>query len=755
MPNLLVLYLSVLFFIFSPQILLSKTLTISDNLIRLSQIKKDIDTIGNDEKTIKAIFQELSDLKTKSNECVGLSQSELDKINLSIDAIGEQVKGEAGELTKQRKLLQDQKTTIEKEINGCKFLVNESSNLTEKLAHHQKNLIKTQIFFKNNDFFTNILLFLPNINSVPVDLYDIFINKSNIQTLDTFHRIIVFFLFFSGIFLANWLIFLIKTKIKDKKIKESLLSIKNYLFILIPLCLITLASLTLLFNTNFAVAPLVTLLSLCCLYFVSYITIKAGMIYAGVEEERGIKIFKEIKNSIKLILFSFILFLFFNIFSVSGALPQYLSSSGSSFSVILFTLSILFFLLRKSTQLILVNNVSIYRTISFPVYLAIIIAELLGYSNFSIFLMKFILKTTVLLCLLIFVNAILKQFFIGLSSGEKDWQIRFRDTLDIKKGEYFTFLIWLQFLIIGTISIFLTLFYVYSLQFSENIKIKVKEFIFDGIHFAKIQISPLKIITGLLILLFLIGLIRWLKHNIENSLIKTDKIEHSEVDSIVTILSYVAYVIAFVIFLSLSGFDISNLALIGGALSVGIGFGLQNIVNNFVSGLILLFERPIKKGDWIVVNNTEGYVKRISVRSTVIETFDRCDVIVPNSELIANQVQNWMFDDRIGRVRINVGVAYGSDVNLVHDTLIEVAKNHPLTINDSTVSPPIVWFTDFADSSLNFQLLFYIKDIDKRLRTASEIRFAIDKAFREKNIQIPFPQRDIHIITDEVRKKGE
>jgi small-conductance mechanosensitive channel len=205
-------------------------------------------------------------------------------------------------------------------------------------------------------------------------------------------------------------------------------------------------------------------------------------------------------------------------------------------------------------------------------------------------------------------------------------------------------------------------------------------------------------------------------------------------------------IIAAIIGLSLAGFSFTNLAIIAGALSVGIGFGLQNIVNNFISGIILLFERPIRTGDWVVVGNTEGYVRKISIRSTQIETFDRADVIVPNSELISNQVTNWMLRDPWGRVIVPVGVAYGSDVEKVREVLLAIASEHPLVITDnSRVSPPRVLFRGFGDSSLNFELRCFIRNVDQRLVTLSELNFAIEKGLREANIQIPFPQRDLHL----------
>jgi potassium efflux system protein len=221
--------------------------------------------------------------------------------------------------------------------------------------------------------------------------------------------------------------------------------------------------------------------------------------------------------------------------------------------------------------------------------------------------------------------------------------------------------------------------------------------------------------------------------------------ERGSREAVVTVFGYSGMLVAVVVSLGVAGIDFANLAIIAGALSVGIGFGLQNIVNNFVSGLILLIERPVKTGDWIVVGGTEGHVKRIRIRSTQIETFDRADVIVPNSELIASQVTNWMLRDTTGRVRVPVGVAYGSDTQKVREILERIAGEHPDVITKNPKLVPVVLFMDFGNSSLNFELRVYIRNIDHRLQVKSDINFAIDTAFREAGIEIPFPQQDLHV----------
>lgn len=278
----------------------------------------------------------------------------------------------------------------------------------------------------------------------------------------------------------------------------------------------------------------------------------------------------------------------------------------------------------------------------------------------------------------------------------------------------------------------------------------ISSYINDGFPVGAITIVPSKIIAAVLVFFLLLTLVRWLKNQLSERWLQGTRLDAGARESIVSLTTYAIVGIALMIALGMAGVDFQNVAIVAGALSVGIGFGLQNIVNNFVSGLILLFERPVKPGDWVVVGTTEGYVKKISIRFTLIQTFDRADVMVPNSELISSQVTNWMLRDSLGRVIVPVGVAYGSDVQKVREILNKVAVNHPLVlVNDWRVPGPKVIFMAFGDSSLNFELRCFIKEIDYRLSVRSDLLFAIDEEFRKAGIEIPFPQRVVHMADKE------
>jgi small-conductance mechanosensitive channel len=190
------------------------------------------------------------------------------------------------------------------------------------------------------------------------------------------------------------------------------------------------------------------------------------------------------------------------------------------------------------------------------------------------------------------------------------------------------------------------------------------------------------------------------------------------------------------------GVSITALAGVGAILAVGIGFGLQNIAQNFVSGLILLLERPVKKGDFVEVGDVRGTVRDIRARATVVTTLDNVDIIVPNGQFITEAVTNETYGDKRVRVRVTVGVAYGSDTARVRDTLLRIAEARPDVLPEP---PPQVLFKDFGESSLDFELLTWLSDPRDENAVASEMRFAIDQAFRAEGIEIPFPQRDLHL----------
>jgi small-conductance mechanosensitive channel len=212
--------------------------------------------------------------------------------------------------------------------------------------------------------------------------------------------------------------------------------------------------------------------------------------------------------------------------------------------------------------------------------------------------------------------------------------------------------------------------------------------------------------------------------------------------SMAKLVHYGFIFVGFLLALVALGVQLRDVTIMAGALGIGIGFGLQGIVTNFVSGLILLFERPIKVGDYVELGQQWAEIKRIGLRATVVETFDRSEVVVPNSDLVSTQVTSWTLSDRFARIIIPVGVVYGSDVPLVMQTLMECAEANSMV---TRMPAPKVFFLAFGENSLDFELRVWISDVENRRQVQSELHQEIDRRFRELGIEIAFPQRDLHV----------
>ena len=265
------------------------------------------------------------------------------------------------------------------------------------------------------------------------------------------------------------------------------------------------------------------------------------------------------------------------------------------------------------------------------------------------------------------------------------------------------------------------------------------------------KVTPLGLIVLVLILVMtwiVAGRVRWL---FERRMASVSGMQTGTRHAVGTLVRYSLIFVGFFIGLRSVGFQLDAILVALGALGIGIGFGLQNIANNFISGIILLTERPVKVGDVVdVAGGVLGTVERVGIRATTVRQFDQTQAIVPNADLISSVVTNWTLDDRRVRIDFMVGVAYESDTGTVRRLLEAELARHPEVLDDPE---PRVLFTEFGDSSLNFRILAYVADLAQRLTTQSDLHYAIDQAFRDHDVEIPFPQRDLHVrsIDDGVR----
>lgn len=329
-----------------------------------------------------------------------------------------------------------------------------------------------------------------------------------------------------------------------------------------------------------------------------------------------------------------------------------------------------------------------------------------------------------------------------LDEGRYRWQQRLRTRLGVEQGKRIPELKWLtlsyQFLLwpfIGFLLLHVWGWHDLGDDFSEALT-------GGGIPLGSVTVVPAHLVMGILWFVLLLTFGRWLKKKLEQDWLPLTGLEASVRVSIATLFGYLAAIVAIMVGLSVVGLDLSKLAIVAGALSVGIGFGLQNITNNFFSGLILLFERPVRLGDYIKVTGFEGFVRKIRIRSTELETWDRTSIIVPNSELLSKPVENMSYHDEVGRLILPVHVTPDSDPEKVKALLLEATEGEQGLLRQGDafgLSGPSVWFSDFAGGTLTFELRAYVRDMNSKGSVASRIRFRIFEVFKANGVTMVAP----------------
>jgi len=371
---------------------------------------------------------------------------------------------------------------------------------------------------------------------------------------------------------------------------------------------------------------------------------------------------------------------------------------------------------------------------------AVPVLALAGYHNLAAHIVSRVVLTGVVVGVFLLLRTLVRELVTLLVSPESPRSGRLRRVLALtdQGGKFLIF--WLG---VAVDFVLIVVGGTFTLRMWGVPDTAIGNWVGDALHgvtVGNLRISLADIVLAVVVFVGFWTATRLIQRVLSDKLLPQTRLDPGVRHSLSAMIGYVGFVIAAAFAISTLGLSLANIAIIAGALSVGIGFGLQNIVNNFVSGLILLIERPVKVGDWVVVGQNQGYVTRISVRATEIETFERASVIMPNSELLSSAVVNWTHRDKYGRVDIKVGVAYGSDTTKVRDVLLACARENREILSWPA---PRVFFTNFGDSTLDFELRAFIADVESRGSIASDLRFAIDKAFREAGIEMAYPQRDL------------
>ncbi len=728
--------------------------------VNLERLQKDLSLFSSKLSSSRLELDELNDILNKINNiqpvvdsCLQYTSEELKSVNASLENLGPKVKGEALEVTRERYFLLKKKAALEKKNGQCKVLGLKLQTLREKLNQRQKELATKNLFYRQPDVFSLFRRVAPSITGWPHSLRAYLERCSGLDAIKRHALLFSMAAIFVSVFSAGLFFFLSGLARKLRRKNQDSIWGRALSSMSVRLPAAAFFGLSALFfrffeEREFVRSCLIGILSTTSFLILlnSFIS-TLQIIFSGGEtvmeddsREAINRAFRHWK------IFAFLLAFFF-LMDISPFKHDLGGELAHVIGVILIPLMAFFFLGAVAPFLKRLKNSMAGNVSAVFLYMAVAIvtvSEWLGYCNLSRHFLVGTFLTYLSGLTVYWLRNTLHRLLDDFASGESAWAKKIRTKVGIKENEILKTFFWTKTIL----SIFLwglwgiALFYFWSI--SNTYLNRVLSVFFQGFSVGKLQVVPARLIAAVFVFGASWAITSWIKRRLEEKL-KGSYMSKSARDALVTLTGYSGFIIALILGLGVGGLEFSNLALIAGALSVGIGFGLQNIVNNFVSGLILLFERPIKRGDWIVVGQTEGYVKKISVRSTTIQTFDRSDVIVPNSELISSQVTNWMLGDVFGRLKIPVGVAYGSDTKLVKKILLDVARAHPMVITDSPDMRPRVYFWEFGDSSLNFRLDVFLKDIDRRRSVRSEINFAIDEAFRTHGITIPFPQRDVYI----------
>jgi potassium efflux system protein len=715
---------------------------------------------------LKDLGRTADEIKSKVKVCIASNEASIAKVDEDLALLGEATKPEDKDVTKKRKSLAKGRGLHEAQLATCQLLVLRSTQLFDTAQKKEQALIASQLLTQNK---TLVQHFRENIEKPKEgfnSLVDFVVSSSG---LDIVYKNRYLMFLFIVVSIVGTLLYrrLIKGTIAlqsektrrsfARKLYLALLTCSKH-FILAFLLTASFAIYFIYIGLSSGQFPFVGLVTIgLFLYVLLTFTLRLildpiapAVPLTGLETNVARTLDERLRLLAKL------LFVGFLIFSASNLheFPDFVTGLLRNIYITLVVLNLCwaFWLLGYVKGM---SNSHFVRAVIILIFLISMFADWAGYNNLSSFILIGISGSILAWMLTAFIATLWTEFFNSLDDGTFAWQRSIRRVMGVQPGEYLPGSAWFRF-VFGIVV--WTLFAIAMLKIwgmpDQNMLI-IKASVIDGFSIGSYHIVPSRLLFALLMFAVLLSLVGWIKRRLQKSWLNRSRMDRGGKESLVALTGYVGVVLAFIVGLVVAGVELANLALIAGALSVGIGFGLQNVVNNFVSGIVLLFERPIKTGDWIMVGLTQGNVKKINLRSTIIQTFERADVIVPNAEIIGNQVTNMMLNDPVGRVKVPIGVAYGTNPRKVEKILLDIALEHPMVVSRSpAVSAPWVAFRAFGDSSLLFELRFFISDIDYYTRVLSEINFSIAEAFQEAGIVIPFPQRDIHLISGEQPAKS-
>ena len=731
----------------------------------LSILQESLNQSDINERMLKETREKAIDIRTEALSCVNQIEPQVETLKLEVEAL-EQISPDVDiQIYERLSASRGQLSEEDAKLKNCSLTVVRSSRIID-LSNQLLNELTTELLSeKNEDIFDAIATLPAQLKQLP----DLFFNDTVIQriTNETLFLLILFLIlgFSFGYFFGDQ-IKRIQYSDPFKSIDRSIILKLRALFkpfgrVQSPILFGSLgisAAIALSLSISPSDSWIIRLGLSPFLASILYLLINwiTGPFSPADTDEKSVSdAARNLKQRLNFL--SLILIITYIVFG-----PEWLGSElASDQSLMRITLvSLMIFalipVLNKSTSLFMEDGQ--YGVIRFMGYSALglsFISELSGFHNLSSFVLNGFILTLFSTYFLWSLLALTENTVKWINGSTNLVGIRIRSAMDLTRDAGKSKLAIYQLFFDASFWIIYLSILIRVWDPTGTLVETLSSYATDGIPMGDIRVIPTNILAGIIAFTILAGLTGWVKRWIDKRWLRQITPDRGARDALVTVVGYTGFSISALVGLSISGVNITGIAVVAGALSVGIGFGLQAIANNFVSGIILLFERPIKAGDFVSVGDVEGFVRKISIRATEIETLDNQDMLIPNSELISGRVTNWVLHNPYGRLIVKIGVAYGSDIEKVAAILEDSANQHEQVISDGRASPPKALFMGFGDSSLDFELRVRITDIKRRYDVLSDLNFSINQRFASENIVIPFPQRDLHIRdwSEENKKK--
>ena len=731
----------------------------------LSVLQESLNQSDINERMLKDTREKAINIRTDALSCVNQIEPQVETLKLEVEAL-EQISPDVDiQIYERLSASRGQLSAEDAKLKNCSLTVVRSSRIID-LSNQLLNELTTELLSeKNEDIFDAIATLPAQLKQLP----DLFFNDTVIQriTNETLFLLILFLIlgFSFGYFFGDQ-IKRIQYSDPFKSIDRSIILKLRALFkpfgrVQSPILFGSLgisAAIALSLSISPSDSWIIRLGLSPFLASILYLLINwiTGPFSPADTDEKSVSdAARNLKQ--RLNFFSLILIITYIVFGPEW-LGSELASDQSLMRIALVSLMIfaLIPVLNKSTSLFMEDGQ--YGVIRFMGYSALalsFISELSGFHNLSSFVLNGFILTLFSTYFLWSLLALTENTVKWINGSTNLVGIRIRSAMDLTRDAGKSKLAIYQLFFDASFWIIYLSILIRVWDPTGTLVETLSSYATDGIPMGDIRVIPTNILAGIIAFTILAGLTGWVKRWIDKRWLRQITPDRGARDALVTVVGYTGFSISALVGLSISGVNITGIAVVAGALSVGIGFGLQAIANNFVSGIILLFERPIKAGDFVSVGDVEGFVRKISIRATEIETLDNQDMLIPNSELISGRVTNWVLHNPYGRLIVKIGVAYGSDIEKVAAILEDSANQHEQVISDGRASPPKALFMGFGDSSLDFELRVRITDIKRRYDVLSDLNFSINQRFASENIVIPFPQRDLHIRdwSEENKKK--